>query len=515
MKWNILFLIVIMPIAQIDAAHDRGFFNDIEQEIYDSLPAIGQNPYKDTIASVRIGNNLCQQENEYIAKRIPKVRACLSNVGISLGNNTPVIAVACSGGGYRAMLYTIGALKALDESGLMDSITYLVGLSGSTWAIGTWISSGKSVSTFHDWIIDSIGSDMKEIDDDDIALIDTVLLTKYAAGQSIGFVDVYGACIANDLFDFFSSDKERVYLSDQASKIADGSLPFPLYTAISAQNPSEQFWYEFDPYEIGAPWLNAYVPTWAFGRQCNNGVSTSNAPEQSLGTLFGTFGLAVGVTFKELVQDTDIADSMKTALAKKILQKLIADFGSDRPIYAEYYNFVYGLSTMQFNNQQTLDMVDAGIDFNLPYPPISGQRPERKADIIIFVDASAGTVGAELQNVENYARANNLPFPVIDYASIGNNAVSIFKSDDPQVPVVIYVPRIVDHGLLEAHKNDLPDLYSYLNNFDIEKCIAQGACDTFNFSYTPDQARQVTALGEFNMLMAKESLLQVVNIENS
>ena len=487
-----------------------------QQELISTLPAIGNNPYKNTPASVRIGNDLSVQEQNYLAQRLPKIQACLNRYCQQpLNNNVPSIALVCSGGGYRATLYAVGALKGLSEMQLMDSLSYVVGLSGSTWAIGSWISSGKSIQEFHDWLIDNIGFDMKGLDADDCTLIADTVATKYVSGQPFGFVDLYGSCVANDLFDFFSNDKMSVHLSDQSIRIADGSLPLPIYTAISGEeNETEHLWYEFTPHEVGASWLNAYVPTWAFGRKFKNGISTSNAPEQTLGTLMGTFGLAVGITLRRMFQEANISDSMKTVLLKKILNNILAQYGEDRPISAEYFNFMYGLQQTPFNNLTIAHLVDAGINFNLPYPPISGQRPERKADIIIFVDASAGTVGAELQNVENYARANNLPFPVIDYTNIGNHAISIFTSDDPQVPIVIYIPRIVDQVLLDAHKNDLPDFYNYLNNFDIEKCIADEACNTFNFSYTHDQARRLTALGEFNMLMAHDSIVQAVNLKS-
>ena len=315
---------------------------------------------------------------------------------------------------------------------------------------------------------------------------------------------------------FLRMIKIRSIFQIKAHVLLMGALPLPIYTAISGEsNASERLWYEFTPHEVGAPWLNAYVPTWAFGRKFNNGVSVTNAPEQTLGTMLGTFGLAVGVTLENLLQQTDITQNLKSALLKNILARIMAQYGNDRAISAEYFNFVFGLPNTYYNNLAIAQLVDAGIDINLPYPPISGQRPEHKADIIIFVDASAGTVGAELQNVENYARANNLPFPVIDYTNIGNNAVSIFTSDDPQVPIVIYIPRIVDQDLLDAHQNDLPELYNYLKDFDIDQCCDDGACNTFNFSYTSDQARQMTALGEFNMLMAKDIIAQAVTVKSA
>ncbi|KAJ4136632.1 Lysophospholipase 1 [Fusarium falciforme] len=55
----------------------------------------------------------------------------------------PKIAVACSGGGYRAMLSGAGMLAAMDNrtdganehglGGLLQGATYLAGLSGGNW----------------------------------------------------------------------------------------------------------------------------------------------------------------------------------------------------------------------------------------------------------------------------------------------------------------------------------------------------------------------------------------------
>lgn len=47
----------------------------------------------------------------------------------------PVIAIAGSGGGFRAMVGFAGVMKALFESGVLDCATYVAGLSGSTWSV--------------------------------------------------------------------------------------------------------------------------------------------------------------------------------------------------------------------------------------------------------------------------------------------------------------------------------------------------------------------------------------------
>jgi cytosolic phospholipase A2 len=488
-----------------------------QQQFLNMLPAINNNPYKNTVAHIRMSNDLCDQEYAYCMQRAPIIQACLNNYCHNKrGSHIPTIALVCSGGGYRAMLYTIGALEGITDLQLLDGLMYVVGLSGSTWAIGTWISSGKSIHAFHNWIVDNIGFDMKECDSDDITLMGNTLLTKYFSGQPLGFVDIYGSCIANDIFDFFSDDKIQVHLSDQSKYIASGVLPLPLYTAISGQTSNlENLWYEFSPYEVGASWLNAYVPTWAFGRKFKNGISVSNAPEQPMGTLLGTFGLALGITLKRMLQESNIADDMKFTLTKKLLGHIIAHFGDDRPISAEYFNCTFGVPQTPFNDVKISYLVDAGINCNLPYPPISGQRAARKADIIIFVDASGDTVGNELRNVEAYARTNNLPFPAIDYTHLADHAVSVFQNvDDTAVPVVIYIPRVVDKKLLEDHKNDMSDLYAKLINFDVESCIDKGACNTFNFSYTHDQAEQLIALGQFNTIMAADVIRDAVILKS-
>lgn len=61
-------------------------------------------------------------------------------LALSTGSNcsssnaqAPVIAVLGSGGGLRAHIACLGVLSEMKELGLLDAITYLAGVSGSTW----------------------------------------------------------------------------------------------------------------------------------------------------------------------------------------------------------------------------------------------------------------------------------------------------------------------------------------------------------------------------------------------
>lgn len=115
--------------------------------------------------AIRIAGSLSQQETLWLQKRrantIAPMRDLLGRLGItgldtnayidkykSNVANIPNIGVAMSGGGYRALLNGAGALAAFDSrtanstskghlGGLLQSTTYLSGLSGGSWLIGS------------------------------------------------------------------------------------------------------------------------------------------------------------------------------------------------------------------------------------------------------------------------------------------------------------------------------------------------------------------------------------------
>src|SRR5690606_27664772 len=105
-------------------------------------------------------------------------------------------------------------------------------------------------------------------------------------------------------------------------------------------------------------------------------------------------------------------DSLVLPTSRMILKEILNTLGNQGRISAaKVANFSYGMSQSKRKDDKILALSDAGIDFNLPYPPISGERPERKVDIIIFLDASAGIKEApELKAAEKYARDRNLKF---------------------------------------------------------------------------------------------------------
>lgn len=113
--------------------------------------------------SVRMATDLSQNETNWLQKRQDKrlqvMQGLLTRLNISDFNATqyftnfepsslPNVGIAFSGGGYRALLNGAGAFAAFDErtnnstapgqlGGLLQSATYVSGLSGGSWLVGS------------------------------------------------------------------------------------------------------------------------------------------------------------------------------------------------------------------------------------------------------------------------------------------------------------------------------------------------------------------------------------------
>ena len=214
-----------------------------------------------------------------------------------------------------------------DESPIgvnLDTLSYIVGLSGSTWAIGGWLSRDTSVDEFTHNLLSKVGRDLQDITAEESKLIAEDLFVKYVFKQKLTLVDLYGSLLANRLFNDFGNNRHRVYLSHQANKIKDGLMPLPLYSAVRRGRGVPASWFEFSPYEIGSVDFKSYIPTWAYGRKFDKaGNSIDFAPEKSLGYNLGTFGSAFAVDYQR-AYDEMIAgmDPPKETIVKELFKKI-------------------------------------------------------------------------------------------------------------------------------------------------------------------------------------------------
>lgn len=137
----------------------------IKRKIREHYPESKLNPYCNTIARVRISKAISPQEKKYIQYRTSFVRKYLKTfLSYEIPKNyTPKIAFMGSGGGYRAMLSTLGFLSGAKKMGLLDCTFYIAGVSGSTWTIGTWMSSKHSIRYIKNLLISYSGKKIHKL----------------------------------------------------------------------------------------------------------------------------------------------------------------------------------------------------------------------------------------------------------------------------------------------------------------------------------------------------------------
>jgi phospholipase A2 len=471
----------------------------------------------DQPVSVQYNCGISDGEHAFLQKRLPIVKAALEKLlNRSLEEKqVPNIAFICSGGGYRAMLCTTGSLCGAQKIGLLDAITYTTALSGSTWAVAPWISSGLSIEEFKTYIQKCASKEFMDLTLEEQILMLQALEKQYFDKQSLTFVDPYGALLANRLLKILKDDRQTTTLSQQAEKIKHGLYPYPIYTAIDGRESitTGQTWYEFTPHAIGDRINNTQIPALAYGRKFKNGQSVNDKPEKPLAYHMGTWGSAFGANIYEILNNV-----IKNKKILEMIRKLIPDsVEGDRLLdfYAEISNYMYKMNDIKDTTLSTtkhMKFVDAGLEINLPYLPVSGICSERTPDILIFLDASAGHVGGVLQKVVNCAQKYNRPFPNIDFTDIDKKTISIFKDEhNKKVPLILYMPRISDEKLWQANK-DKPEFAGYnLTGFDLDKETNDGFCETINFQYSPEHSKLVVDQTEFNMRVNKDVIIQEIN----
>jgi len=484
----------------------------IRKYLSQRLAAIQDNPYKDMPAQVRVGNQLCAAENAWIEKRHPKVKTAIEKlIGYEISDEqVPTIALVSSGGGYRALIATIGSLIGVEKIGLLDTVMYLGGVSGSTWAIGSWISSEQPVEEFKTQLLEKVDDGLVHIDIDGAQLIAEAILVKYICDQPVTLIDFYGGLLANTLLRDFGDMRQQISLSSQQNIIKEGDYPLPIYNAVRGDKYAAQNWYEFTPYEIGGAWLGAYVPTWAFGRFFEGGISRDTNPEQTLGYHFGMYGSGFAARLDRLYEE--MRDSITSDMMRTIIQKLLDQVGEKRLVTGKVHNFTANMPKSSIiTDQKSMRIVDAGMEVNIAYPPISGERAERTADIIICLDISSDAHEAtNLYRMQNYALERSLPFPPISGIP-GSNTLNIFKDEhNTNVPLVIYMPLIRDNAILEAMKDQFPELIQKIGDFNPIDCSFDTFCSTLDFSYTFEQSEMVSSLAELNMRVHAQHIIEAI-----
>ncbi len=561
---------------------------------------------------------ISEQEKDFIKNRSPQSKAALEKfLGSSIAaNHVPSIGFCFSGGGYRAMLEALGWLTGAEKLGIMDTASYMTGLSGSTWALNPLVASGLSLENYKKQLLPRLTKTKQEhlntMKDEDFKDILIMLGRKLYKNESIRAVDLFGAFLAHMLLGKQGAavpnnlvENPYIYpLSSVAPAVGKGQFPLPVSTAVlGGEIPEGEVrpTIEFSPFTAGGHEFKASIPTWSFGRVFNKGVSqqivptdpfvilaqaatglfsvasttatgistlgsylwgqkapeTQKAPEAAavqkspevqkkapkrpakpgqeeppfygtelpLGYLMGIFGSAFTVDMhnillelsKKLVPVEECPQSALSALKKSLgsyLTKLTEAVALVKPESSkdleEYlknqhygaawaHNFLYNSANNPFANREQLSFIDGGFSLvnhnrlNIAIVPLL----HRRLDVITICDSSWDLAGApSLKAAERAARVLNLPFPKIDYANIDSTIASIhYDKNNDESPIIVYMPGI-------ANKE-------YNKDFDP---VTSEFTDTFNFTYTPEQAQLLMGLLEKNVEQSKEKLKEAFEL---
>jgi phospholipase A2 len=226
-------------------------------QIWEEAQDPGQNPEILAPAEVRVGDELCYEEREFLKRRRVITRNHLADyLGIPLDeihpDDVPTIAIISSGGGLRALVAGTGSYLAAQEAGLFQCATYMAGVSGSCWLQSLYHSSlgGRRFDTMVDHLKKRLGVHIA-YPPAAFQLLNTAPTNKYLLkgfveklkgdpNADFGIVDVYGLLLAGRLLvpeGDASLDNRDLKISHQAENLLHGEHPMPIYTAVRHEIP--------------------------------------------------------------------------------------------------------------------------------------------------------------------------------------------------------------------------------------------------------------------------------------
>ncbi|KAI3394389.1 hypothetical protein diail_2856 [Diaporthe ilicicola] len=465
--------------------------------------------------TIRSAATLSKNETDWLAKRraatVQPMADLMTRAGISgfdgaayinsHSNNVsalPNIGIAMSGGGYRALMNGAGFIAAADNrtpgstdtggiGGLLQATTYVAGLSGAGWLVGSIYSN--NFSTVVDLRDGSSGSSVWDFENSifegpkqGIKIVSTVTYwndvreavdNKSDAGFQTSVTDYWGRALSYQLINDTDGGPAYTWSSfAQDANFTSGSIPMPLIVTdgrapgvrIVSLNATN---YEINPWEMGTfdPTVFGFAPTQYLASnfsagvvptdgKCVQGFDNAGYMMGTSSSLFNTF-LTTNIS-----QYADVPSFVGDALTA-----LLTPLGKDNDDIAQWVPnpfLGWNNATNPNANQTELGLVDGGEDLqNIPISPLL--QPVRAVDVIFAVDSSADTQfnwpnATALR--ATYERslspiANGTLFPPVPdantFINLGLNNRPTFFGCDPKnftlsagqvvPPLVVYVPN--------------------------------------------------------------------------
>ncbi|XP_065796421.1 cytosolic phospholipase A2 zeta [Muntiacus reevesi] len=523
---------------------------------------------------LRLGFDLCDGEKEFLEKRKRLVSKALQQaLGLSQApdsSQVPVVAVLGSGGGTRAMSSLYGSLAGLQELGLLDTVTYLSGVSGSTWCISTLYKDSAWSQVALQGPIERAqtrvcSSKMGAMSTERLQYYAQELGIQESSGHSSSLVDLWGLLVEYFLY----QEENPAKLSDQKEAVSQGQNPYPIYASVNVRSnvSGEDFaeWCEFTPHEVGFPKYGAYVPTELFGSDFFMGRLLQLRPESRICYLQGMWGSAFAASLDEIFLKTAgrglsfldwCRDSVKITDDCQELQlhdparlrtrlftpqgpfyQVVQDICTSRLTSAENSNFTRGLLLHKdyvsgrefvawkdlhpdaFPNKLTpmrdcLNLVDGGFAINSPFP--LSLQPQRAVDLILSFDYSLDAPFEVLQMTEKYCLDRGISFPRIEVSPEDmkepHECYLFAKAEDPSSPIILHFPLV--NRTFRTHL--APGVERKTAEEKAGGDFVINGPDTpygmMNFTYEPQEFEQLVALSRYNVLNNVETVRKALQL---
>lgn len=460
---------------------------------------------------VRSAASLSPNETQWVAKRrnntIAPMRDLLNRLNItgfdaeryidrhsSNVSALPNIGIAMSGGGWRALMNGAGAIKAFDSrtqgntaeghlGGLLQSTTYLAGLSGGSWLVGSlfmnnWTTVGALQADNTSSVWEFGNSVIRGPEEGGIQIFNTAeyygnlyedVSGKEDAGFDISLTDIWGRGLSYQLINASDGGPAYTWSSIGLSQgFQNANTPFPVIIADARAPgetliPSNTSVYEFNPYEMGTwdPTAFGFVPTRYLG---TNWTAGEVAPRDQCVRGFDNAGFLMGTSsslfnqFLLQLNGTNIPSTLQNIFTR-ILTSLSVD-NNDIADYTPNPFYHYNRASNPSANSTRLTLVDGGEDLqNIPFHPLI--QPTRNVDVIFAIDSSADTSyswpnGTAI--IATYQRSlsrmsNGTAFPAVPdsntFVNLGLNTrptffgcnSSNFTDATTTPPLVVYIPN--------------------------------------------------------------------------
>lgn len=433
------------------------------------------------------------------------------------------------------MLTGAGVLEAFDDrtpnstasgqlGGLLQSSTYLAGLSGGSWLVGSlYTNNFTSVSDIISQ--DSDADDSGDVwqfgnsifegpETDGIQLLSsagyyaTILSDtddKDDAGFNITITDYWGRALSFQLVN--ATDGGPAYtissIAEQDWFTSGNTAPMPFIVA-DGRRPGESLVssnttvYSFNPWELGSedPTIYGFAPLKYVGTNFTDGAPRTD----ECVTGFDNVGFVMGTSsslFNTIitgVNGTDFSQGLQDAISAVLTA--IGEHDNDIADYPNPFYHYHGDNNPVTEDIQ-LTLVDGGEDGqNIPFHPLI--QPYRHVDVIFAVDSSADTNAS----FPTQGTAPNWPAGLAMIASYQRSQADIGNGTD--FPAVPDVDTFVNLGLNRkpaffgcdaSNLTGTPPLIVYMPNAPY---VYNSNVSTFDLAYN-DTERNAIVLNGYNL----------------